>query len=207
MNSILFLFSSIPLEGFKLHLLLDSRMVALSCLERAFKCQNRCIIVVGCGTFSTTLLTVLGSLVLLRSSWSPPSLWSCGTVICAHQGQETFPFHELLHIHSYKGHLRVVWEWKIAFIKASDWDLRGEEFLILTPPSLSQNLCDFGGLPAPEYAVRSELDGCSHTGEASSFYLAAWECDPIKTLWWGGVCCAGPKGLTFRLQGGKRDGA
>lgn len=29
---------------------------------------------------------------------------------------------------------------------------------------------------------RSELCGCSHTGEAGSFNLAAWECVPMQTL-------------------------
>lgn len=59
----------------------------------------------------------------------------------------------------------------------------GDEFLIPTPPQLLPGaLCDFGGPPAPEHAARSELDGCSHAGEAGSFNLAAWERVPMQTL-------------------------
>lgn len=44
----------------------------LLCLGRASKCQNRGFIVAGCSTFSTALLPVLGSPVLLGFPQFPP---------------------------------------------------------------------------------------------------------------------------------------
>lgn len=99
----------------------------LLCLGRASKCQNRGFIVAGCSTFSTALLPVLGSPVLLGfPQFPPPSPQHHGTAGCAHQGGETFLFHELLHVGAYKGHFCAVWEWKISFIKTSEWDPRGQ---------------------------------------------------------------------------------
>jgi len=174
----------------KLHLLLDPRLVTLSCGKSVEVLK----LLYYCSRLQHTLRCLTNSAGQPCAGEVPlvvplPSPRPRGTAGCAHQGQETFPFHELLHINSYEGHLRAVWEWKICFIKGSDQDLRGWRRISHSdiPQLIPGALCDFGGLPAPGHtAMSSKLYGCSHAGEAGSLKpVAAGERVPTQTLRWG----------------------
>lgn len=149
--------------------------------------------------------------MLLRSFWSlPPSPPSWGIAGCAHQGQETFPLQELLHINSYKA-IRCCLGVKIAFIKASHWNLRGHRCVcpFYIPHLIPGTLCDFGGLPA----LSTLWGGVSCVAAHTLQKLAAltWllgSVSPCKP-WSAGysVWCAGCDEQTqFPLNGGKCDG-
>lgn len=161
----------------------------MSRLERAFKCQNRWIIVVGCGTFSTASLAVPG----VGSAFGPhlPHDPVAQRFVQIRHKKPS------LSINSYKGPLCAVWEWKIAFIKASDWDLRGDEFL--TSSSLSQGLFVILGHSLLLSMLQVVSCMAAHTLEK-----------PVALTWLLGsvspgkpcgvcvcVCCAGPKGSSF----------